>query len=81
MINRLTKRVQHSLKTSFGQFSRYKKGEGILKEHRIEIIVSFLAMLELVKQGMIHVAQHEQHGDIDIETHAFETPHYGDTHA
>ena len=47
------------------------------KEERVAIIVSFLAMLELVKQGVVHVSQQEDFGDIDIETHQFETPLYG----
>lgn len=77
MMTRLATRVTHALKTSFGQFSRYERGKSIPKEERVEIIVSFLAMLELVKQGVLHVTQTEEYGDIDIETHAFETPQYG----
>lgn len=77
MMDRLTARVTQVLKTSFGQFSRYKKGESLSPEIRVEIIVSFLAMLELVKQGVVHVEQHEDYGDIDIETHKFDTPQYG----
>lgn len=76
MMTRLATRVTKALKTSFGQFARYEKGKSIPKEDRVEIIVSFLAMLELVKQGVLHVNQHEDFGDIDIETHHFETPSY-----
>lgn len=77
MMDRLSKRVTHTLKMSFGQFARYEKGKALHKEARVEIIISFLAMLELVKQGVVHVAQHEDFGDIDIETHTFTTPSYG----
>lgn len=77
MIERLTKRVQASLRTSFGQFSRYEKGGVIPKSERVEIVVAFLAMLELVKQGIVHVTQREDFGEIDIETQAFDTPKYG----
>ena len=77
MMERLSKRVTHALKMSFGQFSKYEKGKAVHKEARVEIIISFLAMLELVKQGVVHVAQHEDYGDIDIETHTFITPSYG----
>lgn len=77
MMDKLTTRVTQVLKTSFSQFSRYKKGEALSPEVRVEIIVSFLAMLELVKQGIVHVEQHEDYGDIDIETHKFDTPQYG----
>ena len=76
MMTRLSSRVTQALKTSFSQFSRYEKGAPIAREKRVEIIVSFLAMLELVKQGIVHVTQHEDYGDIDIETHKFDTPHY-----
>jgi len=77
MMTRLAGRVTSVLKTSFGQFSTYQKGVALPKEQRVEIIVSFLAMLELVKQGVVHVTQHEEHGDIDIETHQFAVPSYG----
>lgn len=76
MMTRLATRVTQALKTSFGQFSRYQKGVPVPKEQRVDIIVSFLAMLELVKQGVVHVTQHEDYGDIEIETHKFETPSY-----
>lgn len=76
MMTRLSTRVTQALKMSFGQFSNYQKGATISKEQRIGVIVSFLAMLELVKQGVVHVSQAEEHGDIDIETHAFGTPSY-----
>lgn len=77
MMDRLTVRVTQVLKTSFSQFSRYKKGESLAPDVRVEIIVSFLAMLELVKQGVVHVEQCEDYGDIAIETHKFDTPQYG----
>ena len=76
MMGRIAARVTQALKTSFSQFSRYEKGKPMPAEERVEIIVSFLAMLELVKQGVVHVAQHEDFGDIDIETHKFEIPQY-----
>ena len=76
MMSRLATRVTSALKTSFAQFSRYEKGKPVGKEQKVEVIVSFLAMLELVKQGVVHVTQHEDYGDIDIETHKFDTPSY-----
>jgi chromatin segregation and condensation protein Rec8/ScpA/Scc1 (kleisin family) len=38
--------------------------------HKLEIIVSFLAILELIQQGMITVEQNEIFGE--IEFHHFE---------
>lgn len=61
MIERLVSRVQSSLKMSFSQFSTNEKG------NKVNIIVGFLAMLELVKQGVIAVNQEAHFGDIDME--------------
>lgn len=72
MIDRLTTRVQNALKTSFHQFSGHGKGAA-----RVEVVVSFLAMLELVKQGIVNVEQEARYADILIETERVGTPHYG----
>jgi chromatin segregation and condensation protein Rec8/ScpA/Scc1 (kleisin family) len=49
MISSLTQRVKNSLSMSFREFSNFGKAE------KVNIIVGFLAMLELVKQGSIEV--------------------------
>lgn len=59
---------------SFREFSKH--GENMTKEEKINVIVSFLAMLELVKQGIVEVSQNELFDDIDIETHNVLTPNY-----
>lgn len=70
MITHLTKRVTEGLRLSFREFSKDKKA------NKVHIIVSFLAMLELVKQGIISVAQ-ERHGeDIVMETEQLGVPKY-----
>ena len=71
MMGRLTTRITGSLRMSFRDFA------GVGKEEKVNIIVSFLAMLELVKQGMIAVTQSANGEDIQIETGVLETPHYG----
>lgn len=71
MMDRLTKRITSNLKLNFHDFS----GRG--REEKVTIIVSFLAMLELVKQGVIAVTQEHHGGDILMETHVIDTPHYG----
>ncbi|OHA79931.1 MAG: hypothetical protein A2747_01785 [Candidatus Yonathbacteria bacterium RIFCSPHIGHO2_01_FULL_44_41] len=71
MMDRLTTRITGSLKMSFRDFA------GVGKEEKVNIIVSFLAMLELVKQGMIAVTQGSHGDDIEIETKVLETPNYG----
>ncbi len=60
MIDRLTTRIEKSLAMNFKDFSSAGKAE------KVEIVVSFLAMLELVKQGIIHVSQNEHFGDIEM---------------
>jgi len=70
MIERLQQRVSAALKLSFKEFA------GIGKKERTEIIVSFLAMLELVKQGIIKAEQRDTYGDIMLESDAVSTPTY-----
>jgi segregation and condensation protein A len=70
MISRLTERVTKELKMSFRQFS------GGHKSDKINIIVSFLAMLELVKRGSVEVRQNGHFTDIEIETNQVGLPSY-----
>ena len=70
MIGDLTKRIQSSIKLSFREFAK------VGKEERVSVIISFLAMLELVKQGIVNVRQNKQFDDIEIETQQTNVPHY-----
>lgn len=70
MIGTLTKRIQSQLKMSFKQFTGEHKGE------RVNVIVGFLAMLELVKQGILQVSQESTFGDIEMETKEVGVPRY-----
>lgn len=63
MMDRLTDRIRDSINMSFKDFV------GGAKE-RVNVIVSFLALLELVKQGMISVVQRESFEDIHIQAGA-----------
>jgi segregation and condensation protein A len=69
MIGRLTQRIRTGLQMGFREFS------GMGKEEKVTVIVSFLAMLELVKQGLIAVEQ-ESDGDIRMLTKDVGTPNY-----
>ncbi len=60
MIDKLTERIKTSMQTSF----RDMHGQPVSREERVVVIVGFLAMLELVRQGIIEATQSEQHGDI-----------------
>ncbi|MDO8590755.1 MAG: segregation/condensation protein A, partial [bacterium] len=70
MITHLTKRVTDSLRMSFREFSKSDR------ENKIHVIVGFLAMLELVKQGIISVTQEEHGSDIIMETEHLGVPKY-----
>jgi len=69
MIERLTSRVEQSLKMNFKDFAGGKS-------EKINVIVGFLAMLELVRRGIIRVEQKGSFGDIDIETESIGVPKY-----
>ncbi len=69
MITKLTDRVKKNLQMSFREFSGYGKTE------RVNVIISFLAMLELVKNGEIDAVQKDNE-DIEIQTKNFDTPSY-----
>ena len=71
MIDRLSSRIQSAVRMRFAEFS------GMGKAERVEVIVSFLAMLELVKQGVIKVAQEGHFSDIVMEHDRVATPRYG----
>jgi len=70
MIGNLTTRIQSSIKLSFREFAK------VGKEERVNVIISFLAMLELVKQGIVNVRQNSEFEDIEIETQQTGVPHY-----
>ncbi len=70
MIENLKERITSALRMSFTEFSGAHKGE------RVNVIVGFLALLELVKDGLIQVTQREPHGDIMMETGNIEVPRY-----
>ena len=71
MINDLSKRIQTNFKLTFKDFAHSSsKGE------RINIIVSFLAILELFKTGLINLKQEENFSDIHIENQNLGVPTY-----
>ncbi len=70
MIEQLHARIQSSIRMSFKEFS------GTGTKEKVEIVVSFLALLELVKRGAINVEQESHFSDILIETEAVGLPQY-----
>ncbi len=75
MINNLTERIQSAMNMSFREFAKSHNAEN-QTEARVHIIVSFLAMLELVREGLIDVIQNNSFEDIHInKQHAPEITH------
>lgn len=68
MMDNLAKRVERSIKMSFRSFSE--------KKEKLDVIISFLAMLELVKIGVIAVKQESNFHDIEIEHNKTGVPRY-----
>lgn len=72
MIQRMAGRVSSAFSVSFKEFSGHGKGQA----EKGEIIVSFLALLELVKQGILRATQTQEHGDIMLENDSVSAPTY-----
>ncbi|MFA6314936.1 MAG: ScpA family protein [Candidatus Paceibacterota bacterium] len=70
MISTLTTRITSHLKMSFKEFTKEHKG------NRVNVIVSFLAMLELMKKGILEVSQETHFGEIQMETKEVGVPRY-----
>jgi segregation and condensation protein A len=69
IINDLTSRIQTAVKMRFSDFVQNRK-------EKVGIIVSFLGMLELVKQGIIDIKQEGHFADIEMETADVGVPRY-----
>ncbi|OGI68575.1 hypothetical protein A2738_01705 [Candidatus Nomurabacteria bacterium RIFCSPHIGHO2_01_FULL_42_15] len=63
MLDKLADRIKNSLKMSFREFT----GSSNNKEEKVTMIVGFLAMLELVRQGIMDATQSENFHDIMLE--------------
>jgi len=69
-IGKLVKRIDRHLKMSFKTYS------GIGKEEKSTVIVTFLAVLELIKRGAVEAIQKENFSDFEIETREIKVPQY-----
>ncbi len=83
MIENLKERITSALRMSFKEFAAMHKGERVHpndffdeKVARVNVIVGFLAMLELVKDGLLNATQEVPHGDIMMETGRVGIPRY-----
>ncbi len=68
MMERLSSRISEQFRVSFSVFAQ--------GTDRAETIVSFLAVLELIKQGLIMARQESRFADFSIEREAVDTPRY-----
>lgn len=69
MIEQLHERIRNQMNLTFKELTSGHTDKGT-------VIVSFLAVLESVKQGAILVAQAGRFDDIEISLHAADTPRY-----
>jgi len=83
MMHTLSTRIQQAISCTFTQFARggLKQGKDLpveeVREQKQHVVVSFLALLELVKQNMILVDQQKMFDEIDITSIDVSTPTYG----
>jgi segregation and condensation protein A len=70
VITNLTGRIQKAFKMKFSDYVKESKHE------KVNVIVSFLGMLELVKQGIIDVKQNLHFEEIEMESNNVGTPRY-----
>lgn len=66
VINDLSERIQKAVSMSFREFSRAGSFNSP-KEEKVNVIVSFLAMLELVRGGLINAEQGDDFEEISLE--------------
>lgn len=71
------KEVLENISRRIKRFVRANFKELIVGEDKKGMAVSFLAVLELYKQGFVELSQEEQFGNILVENNTVETPSYG----
>jgi segregation and condensation protein A len=69
MIESLKDRMTRAIKMSFKDFVGDKK-------EKVNVIISFLGMLELVKRGLIRAEQGSNFSDITMEQTELDVPRY-----
>lgn len=73
MMERLVGRINECVQVSFRDFA----GGGSASKEKVTVIVSFLAMLELIRRGVVRVEQETRFGDITMRTDTVQVPRYG----
>jgi len=70
-IRDLTERVNHNIKITFSSYKKLDRAE------KINVIISFLAMLELVRRETIYAIQQSDFSQIVVENSELKIPMYG----
>ena len=78
MMNNLTERIRDAFSVSFRDFASAEGGSssGGNGGDKTKIVIGFLAILELVKRGIVSVRQNEHFEDIEIEGMEVGVPRY-----
>jgi segregation and condensation protein A len=80
MIERLKERIEGALQMTFHEFVGKDKTNTPSGEEdrarRVEVVIGFLAMLELVKQGVIQADQNNRFGNINLHQQEVGLPKY-----
>ncbi len=66
MIEKITERVQSALNTSFSDFCSAESKGKTKEEVKVVTIVSFLALLELIREGIVDALQNDRFEDMTI---------------
>ena len=79
MLDDLAHRIAGAVKLSFREWQKNAVGaaDGDREAAKSNVIVSFLAMLELVRQGMMDALQHADFDDIELSSLSAEEKHAG----
>ena len=62
MIDKLTDRIKNAMQMNFTEFA----GKSVTREEKVFVIVGFLAMLELIRNGILDAVQNDHSSDIII---------------
>ncbi|HEY4490308.1 MAG TPA: segregation/condensation protein A [Candidatus Paceibacterota bacterium] len=79
MIQKMTEKISSNLKMNFSEFTKnHIRDIGVKskksRDIKINIIVSFLALLELIKRELIVASQDKPSEEIEIETYTIDVP-------
>lgn len=72
MMNRVINKVKKNIQMSFSTFNQASGNKD-----KVDVIIGFLAVLELVKNGFISAKQDSKYKDINLESEEVSTPSFG----